>query len=324
MLKYFHILEYFYANAWAMRPDKLSSICQFIATKASGLDISAEEIKAVVEAARPGRSQKAHGNVAVLPIMGVISHRANMVRDVSEPAGASTEAIGKNLDSLVSNPDVSTIILDIDSPGGTVSGVQELATQIFEARKQKHIIAVANAQAASAAFWIASAATELVVTPSGAVGSIGVFMVHQDLSERLKAQGVNTTLIKAGKFKAEGNPFMPLDEDALEAFQKSVDAHHNAFIKAVSKGRKTTLADVRNNFGQGRMIPADEAVKLGMADRVATLDETLAGLGVKQETKVKAQAEEDLTEIYAVSVDEPEGSFEAERRRREIEILERE
>lgn len=283
MLKYPHLLEFFSSQAWAMRPDKLSAITHFLVNKSRNSGISTEEIRVLVEAAKVGRPQKSYGAIAVLPVMGVISHRVGLVREVSEPQGASAEALGKKLEALVNNPEVGAIVLDIDSPGGTVSGVPELADQIFEARNQKKIIAVANAQAASAAYWIGSAASEFVVTPSGEVGSIGVFMIHQDLSERLKTEGVQTTVIKAGKYKAEGNPFMPLDPAAQAAFQVSVDRYYDSFVEAVARGRGARASSVRNGFGQGRMVSASEALDLGMVDRVATLDETLARLGVKAE-----------------------------------------
>jgi signal peptide peptidase SppA len=304
MLKYGHILNYFYSNAWAMRPDKLLAIEAFLADKACGVDISAEDVQAIVQAATAGRPQKVVGNVAVLPIMGVISHRAGMMQDLSEPQGASAEKISRQLDALIEDTSVGAILLDMNSPGGTVPGVMELADKIYNARGVKKIVAVANAQVASAAYWIGSQAEEFVVVPSGEVGSIGVFMVHQDLSERFKMAGIQPTLIKAGKYKVEGNPYVPLDEEARAAFQASVDQYYDAFVKAVARGRGVNTSAVRNGFGEGRMVMAQEAVKLGMADRVATMDDTLKRLGAAPGSGKVMQAEAEAPEIQAEEIAE--------------------
>jgi ClpP class serine protease len=95
------------------------------------------------------------------------------------------------------------------------------------------------------------------------------------MSKALEAEGVAHTLISAGKFKTEGNPFGPLSEEARAAFQASIDDAYNQFVAAVASGRKVDEATVRDGFGQGRMVLAKQAVRQGMADRVATLDETI-------------------------------------------------
>jgi ClpP class serine protease len=131
---------------------------------------------------------------------------------------------------------------------------------------------------ASAAYYIGSAADEVVVTPGGEVGSIGVFMAHQDLSAALEQEGVKITLISAGKFKTEANPFESLSDEAKAALQKTVNVYYESFVNAVAKGRDAKASEVRNGYGQGRMVTAKEAVLLGMADRIETLDETIGRL----------------------------------------------
>ena len=216
----------------------------------------------------------------MLPLTGVIMHRANMFSEFS--GGTSTEKFTAAFRQLVADPMIKAIVLDVDSPGGTVAGVEELASEIFKAREQKPIYAVANALAASAAYWIASSATELIVTPSGLVGSIGVYAAHQDISEFAKQAGVKVTLVSAGKYKTEGNEFEPLSDEARAALQARVDEYYGMFVKAVARNRGVSPSDVRGGFGEGRVVGAKQAVALGMADRVATLDETLARLGVSR------------------------------------------
>src|SRR6266576_1595301 len=143
------------------------------------------------------------------------------------------------------------------------------------------VSAVANLQDAKAAYWLGSQAKEFVVMPSGEVGSIGVFGAHEDLSQALETAGVKVSLVSAGKYKTEGNPFEPLSEEARAALQDSVNGYYDMFTKAVARGRSSDSQSVKDGFGQGRMVSANKAVKMGMADRVATLDQTLARLGAR-------------------------------------------
>ena len=130
----------------------------------------------------------------------------------------------------------------LDSPGGSVYGVSELADEIMNARAQKPVIAIANSLAASAAYWIGCSASELYVTPGGEVGSIGVWQAHFDYSQALAAEGVTPTLISAGKYKVEGNPYAPLGEDALGFMQSRVDDYYAVFTKSVARGRGVPIA----------------------------------------------------------------------------------
>ena len=276
MPKYDLILSAVFNHPWAILQDKFTIIAELLALRASGERLAPEEIQARLGAA-PRPTARTSGAVAVVPVLGIISHRMNLMSQMS--GGTSTEQLTKQLRSHVNNPEVKAIVLDIDSPGGTVPGIQELASEIIEMRDRKHIVAVANTLAASAAYWIGAAASEFVVTPSGQVGSIGVIAAHEDLSKALEQQGVNVSLISAGKFKTEGSPLGPLSDEARAAMQARVDETFNIFVNAVAKGRGVSVSAVRNGFGQGRVVGAREALSEGMADRIATLDETLSRLG---------------------------------------------
>ncbi|NBS98856.1 MAG: S49 family peptidase, partial [Betaproteobacteria bacterium] len=186
-----------------------------------------------------------------------------------------TQQFGAALRQLLADDTVGQILIDIDSPGGSVYGVAELADEIQSARAQKPVVAIANSLAASAAYWIGCAASEFYVTPGGEVGSIGVWQAHQDYSKALDEAGVKTTLISAGKFKVEGNPYAPLDEDAQAFMQTRVDEYYTAFTRSVAKGRGVPIAQVRDAMGQGRVLGADSALAQGMVDGVASFDEVL-------------------------------------------------
>lgn len=209
----------------------------------------------------------------MLPLIGTIVQRADMFTDVS--GAASVQRFTEKFRAALADPQVGSIVIDVDSPGGQVSGVEELSAEIFNARGQKRIVAVANSLAASAAYWIATAADEVVVTPSGEVGSIGVFAVHEDISGMLEQAGVKVNLVSAGKYKTEANPFEPLGEEARASIQGRVDEYYDQFVSAVARNRGVKRSDVRGGFGEGRVVGAKQAVSLGMADRVATLDETI-------------------------------------------------
>jgi signal peptide peptidase SppA len=285
------IAKAFSEMPWAILPDKLELIADLIEARA----IRGEAIDFPDAAARPQVAMS--GAVAVLPIHGTISHRANMLTSMS--GGASTEQLGREIDSMASNPNIASIVLDIESPGGSVAGVQELGAKIKAAAGQKPVIAVANGMAASAAYWLASQASEIVVTPSGQVGSIGVVMMHQDISRAADAQGVTTSFIHAGKYKVEGNEFSPLENEARANLQAMVDSYYSDFVAAVAKGRGVGVAEVRDGFGQGRMVRAKAAVEARMADRVGTLDdvinEQMAGYSKrKRRERMAAQARASL------------------------------
>lgn len=260
---------------WAILPATLAVIVEVVTRHFAGEKLDAEEVQTRIHGAkRP--AERAVGNVAVLPLFGSIFPRANMMTDVC--GATSAERFGAQFADLVKNPDVSAIVLDVDSPGGQVAGIDELSKRIFDARGTKPIVAVANHTMASAAYWIGTAADEIVVTPSAEIGSIGVFAVHEDISESLAREGVKVSLISEGKYKTEGNPYEPLSEESRAAIQTRVAEYYDAFVKAVARNRGVKAADVRGGFGEGRVVGARQAISLGMADRIGTLEETISRL----------------------------------------------
>jgi len=278
-MKYSYILHAFVETPWAILPHKLAILEEIVARHVAGEKLDAEEVQARIHGARrpKDRQVKAEAagarSVAVLPLFGTIFPRANLMTDVS--GATSAERFGAQFAELADDPEIGAIVLDVDSPGGQVNGIEELSRQIFAARGQKPIVAVANHTMASAAYWIGSAADEVIITPSGEVGSIGVFAVHKDISAALEKDGVKVSLISEGKYKVEGNPYEPLAEEARGAIQVRVSEAYDAFIQSVARNRGVTPEDVRNGFGEGRVVGARQAVELGMADRVGTLEETV-------------------------------------------------
>lgn len=277
--RYPQVLRAVCESPWAIRPEKLAVIREMLALRASGQRFTAEEIEARIGAGPAVKQSSSVGTVAVIPLYGVITPRADLMTEMS--GGTSMQGFMDSLRGAVADDSIGAILLDVDSPGGMTDLVPEAAAEIRAARGSKPIVAIANTDAASAAYWLASQADEIVVTPSGMVGSIGVFAAHDDVSAAMEQDGVKTTLISAGKYKVESNPFEPLSDEARAAIQERVDQFYGMFVKDVSKGRRVPVDAVRSGFGEGRIVTAQDALKLGMVDRVDTFEATVERLIVQ-------------------------------------------
>ncbi len=289
-MKYAHILMAAASEYWAMQPEKMMAIIELLATQADGIKFSAEEIEARIAPQTAKAVARREGAVAIIPLRGVISNRMNMMGSVSGGGGASAEQFAQQLKQARDDNDVKAVIIDTDTPGGVTSGVDEAAEVVASFRGIKPIVAQVNSTAASAGYWIVSGADEIVMTPSGWVGSIGVYTVHDNIAAELEKRGVTKTLISAGPFKTEANPFGPLSEEALAYRQQQVDTFYGMFVDRVAKGRGVAPSVVRNGFGQGRMVLAADAVTQGMADRIGTMEDTLARFGVAPAATERARA----------------------------------
>ena len=258
------------AEPWALEPQTLAIGADILRRKLSGAIFSGEDLHTELGIATPRERQQAReANIAVIPVLGIIEQRAHSL-------GSSVEGIEAAFDSALVSKQFDGILLDIDSPGGSVPGVPELAEKIRDARDTKPVVAIANSLAASAAYWIGSSAEEFFVSPSGEAGSIGVFMLHVDESEALEKEGVKVTAISAGKFKTEGAPWEALSEETAEFFQERVDEVFAWFTKAVAASRDTTPAAVRSGFGEGRVLGAVQSVKANLADKVGTFNDAVS------------------------------------------------
>lgn len=269
-------------TAWAIIPEKLDAILDVLSKHVINIDSTEYE-------ARQQRSTKyknIKGNVGVIPLYGVVSNRMNLMSEFS--GGTSTEMFGQMLDSAIADPAIGAIVIDVDSPGGNVYGVAELSQKIFNARGKKPIIASVNALCASAAYWIASAADEIVVTPSGEIGSIGVLAVHTDQSKAEEQAGFKTTIVKAGKYKVEANPHEPLNDEAKASLQSRVDEYYDMFTADVARNRGVSQSLVKGGMGEGRVVGANTAIELKMADRIGTFEQIINDLQPKPKQQGKA------------------------------------
>lgn len=274
------LLSEFLNTPWAIDPERLDVLAQVFVRwaldqPASPVVMGAVAADVSATAARRDQAQSAGGSIAVLPLYGATVQRTNL-QSASGGGVASLQNFTRAFRAAVSDPSVSGILLDIDSPGGSVFGVQELANEIYQARSQKPIVAIANSTAASAAYWIGSSAGEFYVTPGGEAGSVGVYAAHRNMAKALEQQGVDTTLVSAGRYKTEGNPFGPLSDEARAHMQARIDAHYGAFTRAIARNRGTDVAAVRGGMGEGRTLNANDARAAGLVDDIATFDQVLA------------------------------------------------
>jgi signal peptide peptidase SppA len=296
-MKYARILAEVASTPYAIHPLKAEIALQFLAFAAAGHKRTPDEVREIVgfdqEDERRDRERQSSAPasaIQVLGVKGVISPRMSSEMNTSGGGGTSCEGLGQRFDAAMDDSKVSAVVLDFDSPGGSVFGVQEVASKIMRARGQKPIVAVVNPFCASAALWIACAADEIVVSPSGEIGSLGVYAYHESLAKYLEAQGVTPTLVKAGDNKAETHPAFELSAGAKAHMQARVDAYYSAFVRAVSEGRGVEAKRVIETFGGGRMFGAEEAVAIGMADRVGTLEGELARLKTQPAPASSAKA----------------------------------
>jgi signal peptide peptidase SppA len=278
-MRYGHIVSAFYARPWAILPETLAIMQELLAFRVQGGRLSADEIQARLEAVGPRQRETAQARpgIAVIPLYGMIAPRASTLAETST-GGTGLDTFMGAFRSAMADPEVGSILIDIDSPGGQVGGLTEAAAEIRAARDQKPITAFANVAigAASAAYWLGAQASEIVASPSSQVGSIGIRGTHEDMSAFYEQKGIKHTMIAAGKYKTEGSPYGPLSEETLAHAQSEVDAYYEMFLADVAKGRQVAVSLVRSDFGEGRMLLAKDALKAGMIDRIDTLGGAIA------------------------------------------------
>jgi signal peptide peptidase SppA len=284
-------------RVWAMEIGALRAyvrLARGLQLDRASLRVLAEERQAV--AARPANGRRAAGEIAVIPLLGALTQRGGM-------SSQGTDDVARAVDEAARDADVSAIVLEVDSPGGEVYGVDEAAAVVRRARAGKPVVAAVNSQACSAAYYIASQATEIIVTPGGEVGSIGVYTAHEDWSRAVDEMGVVVTLVSEGEGKVDGNPYAPLSEEALADMKATVGRYYGMFVAAVSAGRNQPRDRIREEW-KARVYGAKDAVRLGMADDVGTLDDAVrrasslarsrkavaASVDLEYETRTRARA----------------------------------
>jgi capsid assembly protease len=289
---YEHTAAAVYGEPWLMAPEKIEQICAVLDRRRQGVELSEADLDSLIRRPVDDRTviffdddepeedpkgyRMAAGGVAVIPVHGMITQRANMFTRWS--GGTSAEDLIAAFDRAQVDSEVKGLVFDFDSPGGQVNGTPDAANRIFSARGGKPMVAVVNTMAASGAYWLASAVGRIVTSPSGFTGSIGVYVAHTEWTQFDNQRGVRTTLVSAGPHKVDANPYEPLGAQGRATLQERVNVIYEHFLSAVAKHRGTTVEAVRSGYGRGKTLYGETAVAAGLADAVGTLDQVVRDL----------------------------------------------
>lgn len=213
--------------------------------------------------------------VAVIDVAGPLNKGGSLYQMVF--GGYTMPELEQQVRQAAADNAVSAIMLRIDSPGGTVAGVSDLADAVYEARQAKRVVAYVSDMAASCAYYIASQADEIYADRDAIVGGIGVYLVVPDYSQMAEEQGVKVHVIKAGENKGAGVPGAPVTDEHLAEFQREVNQLNETFVDAVARGRGWSIADVEK-LNDGRVHVGRHAESLGLIDGIATFSETMERL----------------------------------------------
>ncbi|MBU1418341.1 MAG: S49 family peptidase [Proteobacteria bacterium] len=273
-----HILASITNTPLMITPDKLSVIMDVLGSRQHiSLDLGKLEglmpsPSAAAPVARPAAKTGAVG-IATISIVGSMVNRSS----AGESGMVTYRSVKRQLDSHMANPDVGGILLDIDSHGGMAAGVHRLAIAIREASQIKPIYAFVDTSAFSAGYYLASAATKVILADDAAgVGSVGVIALHRDQSAHNEKEGYVYTAIYSGARKTDYSPHQPLAEELLAKIQKSVDTSRAWFAAAVAEFRGLSRDAVMAT--EAGLFYGKEAIAAGLADTIATLEETVVML----------------------------------------------
>lgn len=266
------VLETALEAHWAMVPERLETLFAIAARENSPTPEALEAYRAA--AAERGERLTVRDGVAILDISGPLFKRANLF--VKFSGATSYEIARRDLQVALDDPEIHSILLKVDSPGGEANGCDELAAAIYEARGKKPITAYVSGTACSGGYWIASAAEQVVVSDLSILGSIGVVLGVTDRKKADERNGV--TRIEFVSSQSPGKRPDHGSDEGKARIQKMVDDLAQVFVTAVAKHRGVTPETVIENFGAGGVEIGANAVALGMADEVGQFESVLAAL----------------------------------------------
>ncbi len=214
--------------------------------------------------------------VAIIPVTGPLFRYANLFTAVS--GASSYELIARDFTAALENPQIKGIILDIDSPGGEVNGVSELSNMVYAARGKKPVVAYASGDAASGAYWIASAADEIVVSDTSALGSIGVVGMYRGKS------GKSNEDVEIVSSQSPHKRLDPSSDEGRTRLQMRIDSMADVFIETIARNRKVSADIVQTHYGGGDVLIGAKAVQAGLADRVGSLEQLIQELSTSPQS----------------------------------------
>jgi capsid assembly protease len=266
------------SSAWSIIPDRLSHIIDILDAHLRGPKLSLKDIEARILAETPQpQTASVKNGVAIIDITGVLMKNPDIFDRIFMGASSMSQ-IKTEILNAVNDPAVSRIILNIDSPGGTVDGTEELAQTIFESRGKKQITAYTDGYMTSAAYWVGSSADKIYISGDTTnVGSIGVITAHYDYTEAARAQGVKVTEFVTGKYKNAGSDFRSIDDTSSEYIQGRIDYILGVFAGAVIRNRGLNAEKIDSEIFEAKVYIGKQAITAGLVDGVSTLDDLIAG-----------------------------------------------
>ncbi|KQV27592.1 hypothetical protein ASC97_04235 [Rhizobium sp. Root1203] len=205
-------------------------------------------------------------NVAIIPVEGSLVHKGGWVG--SNSGETSYQGLQAQISMARRSSLVRGVAFEVDSYGGQVNGGFETAAAMAQLSKEKPTISILTDHAYSAGYLLASQARQIVIPRYGGAGSIGVIMIHADYSQALDDEGIRLTIIRAGKQKADGNPYEPLNASLAEKWQAEAEGMRQDFAEVVAKGRRGRISKAKALATEAGVFDALEAVSLGLADAV--------------------------------------------------------
>jgi len=261
-------------------PEMHKQICRIVHDHVTGAAHEQGGCAAIFETpAKADDDMQVIDGVAVIPVHGVLDKNVNAMAAQSGATGL--DAIEGMLTKALLDDSVEGILLDVNSPGGSVTGIPELAKKIAAAASVKPVVAFTDTMMASAAYWLSAGASAIVASESANVGSIGVYMAFHDTSRAHEMAGVKTILIKAGKFKAAGIDGIEPSTEQIDMMQDSVDKIASWFNGFVAQHRTAMPESAR----EGQTFFGIDAVAIDMVDRVGNADDAMAELRAMIQTR---------------------------------------
>ncbi|WP_250296965.1 S49 family peptidase [Wolbachia endosymbiont of Oedothorax gibbosus] len=227
--------------------------------------------------------------IKVIPIHGILTKNSEAFDDIL--GMTSYEKIREEIEEALIDEEVETIILDIDSPGGEVNGIFDLSDFIYEARTKKRIVAIANDDAYSAAYAIASSAEKVFVSRTSGVGSIGVIASHIDQSGFDEKQGIKYTTVFAGKRKNDLNPHEPITSESLESLQEEVGRLYEMFVQLIARNRNLSMERIKST--EAGLYFGEKAIEIGLADGITILSSINKNRSITMNEKTTTDLETD-------------------------------
>jgi len=283
------VLDLIKSTEWAIEPKKFDEMLEVLRNK-EAMELLKENNPRFKSSTQADSDMKMD-DVGIIPVSGPLTKRLTLLNLIF--GGTSYSAIQSQFKEMMATADVSSIVLRIDSGGGTIDGLQDVVDLMRKMKGRKPVYAFIDGFGASAAYMVASGADEIIASNKTAqIGSLGVVTVHFDLSGAYEKIGAKATVLQSGKYKSIGHQYGGLSKGDIEKIQEKLDYLYSLMIQDVATNRKTSAKTTDERMGQGRLFFAEEAIQVGLVDKIESWDSLLNRLqGKGSNKKIMAQSE---------------------------------